>query len=63
MDIKEAIKQRHSVRQYKTLPLEAEAKNANNYFAMVGKKSLQKLNGLRLDWKQQFLHPWRMTSL
>jgi hypothetical protein len=26
MDIKEAIKQRHSVRQYKTLPLEAEAK-------------------------------------
>ena len=26
MDIKEAIKQRHSVRQYKVLPLEAEAK-------------------------------------
>ena len=26
MEIKEAIKQRHSVRQYKVLPLEAEAK-------------------------------------
>ena len=85
MDIKEAIKQRHSVRQYKNLPLAADAKekltalvkecnaqsglniqlicddsecfntflahygkfkNANNYFAMVGKKSIEKLNEL-----------------
>ena len=85
MDIKEAIKQRHSVRQYKDLPLAAEAKekltalvnecnaqsglniqlicddsecfntflahygkfkNANNYFAMVGKKSIENLDEL-----------------
>ena len=83
MDIKEAIKQRHSVRQYKDLPLAADVKekltalvnecnaqsglniqlicddsecfntflahygkfkNANNYFAMVGKKSMDKLD-------------------
>ena len=85
MDIKEAIKQRHSVRQYKDLPLAADAKekltalvnecnaqsglniqlicddsecfntflahygkfkNANNYFAMVGKKSIKNLDEL-----------------
>ena len=85
MDIKEAIKQRHSVRQYKVLPLEDAAKkklaalvkecneqsglniqlvcddtecfntflahygkfkNANNYFAMVGKKSMGNLDEL-----------------
>ena len=85
MEIKEAIKQRHSVRQYKDLPLEAEAKgklealvkecneqsglniqlvcddsecfdtflahygkfkNAKNYFAMVGKKSMENLDEL-----------------
>ena len=85
MEIKEAIKERHSVRQYKTLPLEANAKerlaslvkecnaasglniqlvcddpecfntflahfgkfsNANNYFAMVGKESMENLDEL-----------------
>ncbi len=85
MDIKEAIKERHSVRQYKDLPLAADVreklaalvqecneqsglniqlicddpdcfntflahygrfKNANNYFAMVGKKSIEKLDEL-----------------
>ena len=85
MDIKEAIKQRHSVRQYKVLPLEDAAKkklsalvkecnvqsglniqlvcddsecfntflahygkfkNANNYFAMLGKKSMENLDEL-----------------
>ena len=85
MDIKEAIKQRHSVRQYKDLPLAADVKekltalvkecnaqsglniqlicddsecfntflahygkfkNANNYFAMVGKKSIENLDEL-----------------
>ena len=85
MDTKEAIKERHSVRQYKTLPLEANAKerlaslvkecnassglniqlvcddpecfntflahfgkfsNANNYFAMVGKESMENLDEL-----------------
>ena len=85
MDIKEAIKQRHQVRQYKVLPLEAAAKeqltalikecneqsglniqlicddpecfstllarygkfkNANNYFALIGKKSMNNLDTL-----------------
>ena len=85
MDIKEAIKQRHSVRQYKDLPLAVDVKekltalvqecnaqsglniqlicddsecfntflahygkfkNANNYFAMVGKKSIKNLDEL-----------------
>ena len=85
MDIIEAIKERHSVRQYKALPLDAQVKekltalvkecneqsglniqlvcddsecfdtflahygkfkNANNYFAMVGKKSIEKLDEL-----------------
>ncbi len=85
MDIKGAIKERHSVRQYKDLPLAADVKeklaalvqecneqsglniqlicddpdcfntflahygrfkNANNYFAMVGKKSIENLDEL-----------------
>lgn len=75
MDIKEAIKQRHSVRQYKTLPLEAGAKEKLSVlFHLVMERfrvpcinlrllknfavflRLKDLNGLRLDWKQQFLH-------
>ena len=102
MDIKEAIKQRHSVRQYKTLPLEAEAKekltelikecnlqsglniqlvcddpecfdtflahygkfkNANNYFAMVGKKSLDNLDELVGYYGQKLVLEAQMLGL
>ena len=102
MDIKEAIKQRHSVRQYKTLPLEAEAKekltelikecnlqsglniqlvcddpecfdtflahygkfkNANNYFAMVGQKSLDNLDELVGYYGQKLVLEAQMLGL
>ena len=102
MDIKEAIKQRHSVRQYKDLPLAAEAKeklsalvnecnaqsglniqlicddpecfntflahygkfkNANNYFAMVGKKSIAKLDELVGYYGQKLVLEAQMLGL
>jgi len=102
MDIKEAIKQRHSVRQYKVLPLEAEAKemlsalvkecnaqsglniqlicddpecfdtflahygkfkNANNYFAMVGNKSIKNLDELVGYYGQKLVLEAQMLGL
>ena len=102
MDIKEAIKQRHSVRQYKDLPLEAEAKEkltalvkecneqsglniqlvcddsecfdtflahygkfkkANNYFAMVGKKSIKNLDELVGYYGQKLVLEAQMLGL
>ena len=102
MDIKEAIKQRHSVRQYKVLPLEDAAKkklsalvkecnaqsglniqlvcddsecfntflahygkfkNANNYFAMVGKKSMENLDELAGYYGQKLVLEAQMLGL
>ena len=102
MDIKEAIKQRHSVRQYEDLPLAADVKeklaalvqecnaqsglniqlicddsecfntflahygkfkNANNYFAMVGKKSIEKLDELIGYYGQKLVLEAQMLGL
>ena len=102
MDTKEAIKERHSVRQYKDLPLEADAKkrleslvkecneasglniqlvcddpecfntflahygkfsNANNYFAMVGKKSMDNLDELVGYYGQKLVLEAQMLGL
>ena len=102
MEIKEAIKQRHSVRQYKVLPLEDSAKkklaalvkecneqsglniqlvcddtecfntflahygkfkNANNYFAMVGKKSMGNLDELVGYYGQKLVLEAQMLGL
>ena len=102
MDIKEAIKQRHSVRQYKVLPLEDAAKkklsalvkecneqsglniqlicddtecfntflahygkfkNANNYFAMIGKQSMKNLDELVGYYGQKLVLESQMLGL
>ena len=102
MEINEPIKQRHSVRQYKVLPLEDSAKkklaalvkecneqsglniqlvcddpecfntflahygkfkNANNYFAMVGKKSMGNLDELVGYYGQKLVLEAQMLGL
>lgn len=102
MDIKEAIKERHSVRQYKGLPLEAGAKeklvalvkecnaqsglniqlicddtdcfntflarhckfrNAYNYFAMVGKTSIENIDQLVGYYGQKLVLEAQMLGL
>ncbi len=102
MDVKEAVKQRHSVRQYKPLPIEPDAKerlaalvkecntesglniqlicndpecfntflahygkfkNADNYFAMVGKKSMKDLDELVGYYGQKLVLEAQMLGL
>ena len=102
MDIKQAIKERHSVRQYKEIPVQAEAKeklaalikecnaaselniqlicddtecfntfmahyghfkNANNYIALIGKKSEAKLDELCGYYGQKIVLAAQMLGL